>query len=117
MRIEWGYRTETVPVGPWEAADCPSCKGRRAFTLLLRYRCRYVFDPSLCWVSDREYFGTCEGCGKGTAVDAKAAVGSLSKDPVPWKHRRGLLVGATAIATVALIVILIIRASSLPAGR
>jgi hypothetical protein len=108
MRIEWGTRAETLQLGPYPARRCDACQRDRAFSLLLRYSYQYVGDPALSRVSARRYLAVCDSCGGEASVDESIVAAGLTKDPIPWQHRYGFVVGAGAMILVAVLIKLVI---------
>jgi len=107
MKIEWGSRTRSLNLGTYPGRRCETCQGDRPFGLWLRYTCDYIFDPALSKVLERKYVAVCESCGQGALLDTKTIEAALKKDPIPWQDRLGFVVGAGAIALVALVVFVV----------
>ena len=106
MNIEWGSRSQTLNLGPCPALRCETCGADRPHSRWLRYSYEYLFDPALSKVLERKYVAICETCGQGALLDTKTVEASLKKDPIPWQHRHGFVIGGAAIVAVGLLVYL-----------
>jgi len=104
MRISWGTRSQTLNLGPYETRRCDACQCDRAFSVVLRYSYQYVMDPALSMVSEKQYAIACDVCGRGSLLDTRIMEKNLKKNPIPWQHRYGFVIGALAIAVVALLI-------------
>ena len=104
MNIEWGSRSQTLNLGAHPTRRCEACRADRPHSLWLRYSYEYLFDPALSKLLERKYVAICEACGEGALLDTKTVEASWKKDPIPWQHRYGFVIGGAAIVAVGTLV-------------
>jgi len=100
--IVWAHKLILLWLGFAEQRLCSVCGQTRQFQLALQYKLFTIY-----WifgaVSQKQYFNLCTVCKHGDKVEASQAEAQIQKNPIPFMHRWGLLVG---VAAVVLLVVL-----------
>jgi uncharacterized membrane protein HdeD (DUF308 family) len=90
MFLIWGSRGAVVDLGQVQTALCPVCERERSFHLIVQYRyfhLYFIFGA----ITQKVYWLACAVCHRGTTLSAATAEQHLSKNPIPFMHRSGLL--------------------------
>lgn len=86
----FGSGTDTINVRDEGKTTCPVCECKRRFSLVLNYgygHIYYVFG----FVSFRNYYITCNVCGRGEEINRTDIDPPLERDPIPFMRRHGLV--------------------------
>jgi hypothetical protein len=90
MPIISGRDEASVDVRSEGKQDCPVCKCKRRFVLVLRYEYAHFY-----WmfgrVTSRRYFVICDACEYGYEVNREEIEAELVRIPIPFLHRYGCL--------------------------
>jgi len=101
--IIWSTGGDLINLGGQQAKPCATCGQERQFSLLLQYRffaLYYLFGV----VTQKKYLLLCNICSRGWEMDdAKALEAQLTKSPIPFMKRYGLLVLAGIIVFFILV--------------
>jgi hypothetical protein len=108
MRVSWGKQTIRLTLAP-TTRRCDRCGADREFVTALEYVRDWIFDEALCQVSARRYAAACTACGSSVDLDRAQIERELGRDPVPWQHRYGFVIGGAGIAIVVGLVLAIAR--------
>lgn len=91
MLISWKTKQETLDVGNNGEKMCPHCEKNREYRLVLKYTCTLLYG-FFGRVSNREFFSLCSVCSRGNTVHTAVADSNVTKSPIGFMDRHGLIV-------------------------
>lgn len=102
MLLIWGSRGKTIDLGPCQTHYCHTCERDRSFHILLHYRYWHLYYI-FAFITRKLYLLSCDACGRGPELNAADVEQRVPQVPIPFMHRRGLLVLIGMVASVALL--------------
>ena len=106
--IVWGSGGNVLDLGAVETRKCEVCEKDRPFKVVLQYRywgLYWIFNS----VTEKKYLLLCDVCQRGWELDARKVEAAMSKSPIPFMHRGGLVVfGAILVGLFILLTVSIL---------
>jgi hypothetical protein len=100
MYAEKTSQVELIGVGPKpERRPCSRCEAVRVFRPVMWYRVLFIGGPFGAIV-ERKYFFLCSICNTGWQLDKSKVKIPLSKIPLPFLYRYGLVIGLCIVFIV-----------------
>ena len=102
----FGERISQVELGDAgprpERRFCAKCQFERQFRAVLWYRVLFVGGPFGA-ISERKYYFLCSICNDGWTLDKASVDVPLSKIPLPFMYRYGLVIGLCLLFVVVFV--------------